>query len=120
MTIIIEQNTALRAEEVLYPGEKTVKALARAVIASMLEASIDMICDAGEEEYPTRKTIEDCLSGTPDMGVDFINDTFDELKQRVIKELLNSNVKAQVLSIRFDEHGHYDDVEVKVDVEAKQ
>lgn len=119
MTISIEKTEFIRPEQFLYASSTTIDAIAKAIVASMTEASIDMICDGGATEYPTRESIEECLSGTPDMGVDFVNDMFDELKQSVIDRLQNINVKAKVLSIRFDDNGHYDDVEVKLDVETK-
>lgn len=115
MSITISGIDFVKPGELLYANPRAVDILVREIVSSMAESSIDMICDAGESEYPTKKSIEDCLSGCADMGVDFVEDMINELRDKLVARLKAVQVKPTVKSIQFDAKGYSD---VMVDIEV--
>jgi hypothetical protein len=114
MSVSITGIEFVKPSQVLYSNPGAIESLVREIILSMTEASIDMICDGGPSEYPNKQTIEDCLSSAADMGVDFVNDAVEELREKLIKRLQEVKVKPVVKAIHFDEKGYSD---VAVDIE---
>lgn len=104
----------LKPGQVLYSNPQAIEVLANEIVSNMAEASIDMICDGGPNEYPTKSSIEDCLQGLPDMGIDFVRDAMHELEEKLIARLQAMQVKPTVKAIHFDDKG-YSDVEVDVE-----
>lgn len=105
----------LKPAQVLYSNPQAIEVLANEIVSNMAEASIDMICDGGPNEYPTRESIENCLEGLPEMGVDFVRDAMRELEEKLIARLQTMRVKPTVKAIQFDTNGYSD---VSVDVEC--
>lgn len=105
----------IKPEQLLYSNPTAVESMVTAIVINMAEASIDMICDAGDSEYPTKKSIEDCLEGVPEMGIDFVRDAIRELEDKLIARLQTVRVKPSVTAIKFSERG-YEDVEVDIDL----
>ena len=114
MSVTISGIEFVKPSQVLYANPAAIDALAREIVSTMAEASIDMICDGGENEYPTKQSIEDCLQGLPEMGVDFVRDAIRELEEKLIARLQTMQVKPTVKAIHFDAKG-YSDVEVDVE-----
>lgn len=116
MTICIKGIEFVKPSELVYARPAAIDAVVRTVVADMVEASIDMICDGGQQEYPTKRDIEACLSGANTMAIDFINDAFDEVKAAIIKQLEQVQVKANVTAIKFD-NTDYSDIVVDIEIE---
>jgi hypothetical protein len=104
----------LKPGQVLYSNPQAIEVLANEIVSSMAEASIDMILDGGPSEYPSKQSIENCLMGLPDMGIDFVRDAIRELEEKLIARLQTMQVKPTVKAIHFDDTG-YSDVEVDVE-----
>jgi hypothetical protein len=104
----------LKPSQVLYSNPLAIEVLANEIVSSMVESSIDMICDM-PSEYPNKQTIEDCLAGAADMGVDFVNDAIEELREKLLKRLQEVQVKPTVKAIHFSEKG-YSDIEVDIEL----
>lgn len=105
----------LKPGQVLYSNPMAIEVLANEIVSNMAEASIDMICDGGPSEYPTKQNIEDCLQGLPEMGIDFVRDAIRELEEKLIARLQTMQVKPKVKEIHFDDKGYSD---IVVDVEC--
>ena len=105
----------LKPSQVLYSNPAAIESLVTEIVTNMAEASIDMICDGGEREYPTKASIEDCLQGLPEMGIDFVRDALRELEDKLVARLLAVRVKPSVTGIKFSERG-YEDVEVDIEL----
>lgn len=117
MTVTVKgQMEFLKPSQVLYSNPVAIEVLVNEIITNMAEASIDMICDAGEKEYPTKGSIEDCLLGLPEMGIDFVRDALRELEEQLIERLQSVRVKPTVTAIQFDTNGYSD---VTVDIECE-
>ena len=114
MSITISGIDFVKPGELLYSSPRAIDILVREIVSSMAESSIDLICDAGPTEYPTKASIEDCLSGCGDMGVDFVEDMINELRDKLVARLQAVKVKPVVKEIHFDEKGYSD---VVVDIE---
>ena len=104
----------LKPGQVLYSNPQAIEVLANEIVSNMAEASIDMICDGGEREYPTKQSIESCLEGLPEMGIDFVRDALRELEEKLIARLQTMQIKPTVKAIQFDTNG-YSDVEVDIE-----
>lgn len=115
MSITISGIDFVKPGEVLYANPRAIDILVREIVSNMAESSIDMICDAGESEYPNKASIESCLTGCADMGIDFIEDMIVELRDKLVARLQAVQVKPVVKAIRFDAKG-YSDVEVDIEV----
>ena len=116
MSVSITGVELVKPSQVLYSSPAAIDSLTREILCNMAEASIDMICDAGDKEYPTKADIESCLNGVADMGIDFINDAIEELREKLLKRLQTVQVKASVKSIKFSERG-YEDIEVDLSID---
>lgn len=116
MSVTITGVEFVKPSQVLYSNPAAIDSLTREILCNMAEASIDMICDAGDKEYPTKADIEGCLNGVAEMGIDFINDAIEELRNKLIKSLQTVQVKASVKSIKFSERG-YEDIEVDLSID---
>ena len=114
MSVSISGIEFVKPGQVLYSNPAAIDALAREIVSNMAEASIDMICDGGPSEYPSKASIEDCLQGLPEMGVDFVRDAIRELEEKLIARLQTMQVKPKVKAIHFADKG-YSDVEVDVE-----
>ena len=114
MSVTISGIEFVKPGQVLYSNPAAIDALAREIVSNMAEASIDMICDGGPSEYPSKSSIEDCLQGLPEMGIDFVRDAIRELEEKLIARLQTMQVKPSVKAIHFDDKG-YSDVEVDVE-----
>ena len=104
------------ATNVLYAQEQAVRALAQAAMVSLAEGDVDMILDCSPE-YPTKADMERVLTGLHDQAADFINDTFDDLKERILAELARTRYTARVKAIRYDDEGAVDDIDVQLTFE---
>ena len=105
----------LKPSQVLYANPLAIEVLVNEIVSNMAEASIDMICDGGPTEYPNKASIEDCLSGCADMGMDFLEDMLAELREKLVARLQSVKVKPVVKAIHFDAEG-YSDVEVDIEI----
>ena len=114
MSVSISGIEFVKPCQVLYSNPAAIDALAREIVSNMAEASIDMICDGGPSEYPSKTSIENCLQGLPEMGVDFVRDAIRELEEKLIARLQTMQIKSTVKAIHFEAEG-YKDVEVDVE-----
>jgi hypothetical protein len=110
----VSQN--LTATNVVYAQESAIKAMAQAVMISMAESNIDMLCDM-PEEYPTKGDVELVFQGLHDQATDMILDCFDDLKERLLKELATKRYTARVKALRYDDNGVMNDVDVQLTFE---
>ena len=106
----------LTATSVLYYNEDAIKALAQAAMVSLAEADVDMLCDC-PNEYPTKADVERVFQGLHEQATDFVNDMFDDLKERLLKELATKKYTARVRAIHYDQQGVMHDIDVQVDFE---
>ena len=107
----VSQNVT--AMSVIYTSDATVKALAQAAMVSLAEADIDMIVDCSKE-YPTKADIENVFQGLHDQATDLINDVFDDIKARVLRELAEKSYTARVSGLHYDDTGALSDITVSV------
>lgn len=105
----------LKPGQVLYSNPLAIETLVNEIVTNMAEASIDMICDGGPSEYPNKQSIEDCLSGCADMGMDFLEDALAELREKLVARLQAVQVKPVVKAIHFDDNG-YSDISVDIEI----
>lgn len=115
MSVTVTGIEFVKPSQVLYANPAAIDSLVREIIVNMAEASIDMVCDGGPSEYPNKASIEDCLSGCADMGVDFVEDVINELRDKLLARLRTAQVKPIVKAIHFDEKG-YSDIAVDIDI----
>jgi Zn-dependent M32 family carboxypeptidase len=106
----------ISAQKVVYYNDDVIRAIAQAAMVSMAEADIDMLMDC-PDEYPTKADVERVFQGLNEQATDLINDVFDDLKQRLLSELAEKRYTAQVRALHYDEHGNYDDIDVKLTFE---
>ena len=104
----------LTASKVLFYGEDTIKALAQAAMVNMAEADVDMLCDC-PHEYPTKADVERVFQGLNEQATDFVNDMFEDLKERLLAELATKKYTARVRAIHYDEQGVMGDIDVQLD-----
>lgn len=116
MSVTISGLDHIKPTEVLYANPRAIDVLARMIVADMVESSIDLICDGGPIEYPTREAIEDCLVGAPEMGIDMLDDMINGLRDALVKRLTEAQIRPRVKSIQFDEKG-YSDIEVDIEID---
>ena len=116
MSVSITGVELIKPSQVLYSSPAAIDSLTREILCNMAEASIDMICDAGDKEYPTKADIEGCLNGIADMGIDFVDDMINDLREKLVRRLQTVQVKASVKSIKFSERG-YEDIEVDLSID---
>ncbi len=106
----------VNATNVLYAQDQAVKALAQACMVSLAEADVDMLLDC-PNEYPTKADMERVFQGLHEQAADFINDTFDDLKDRILKELAQARYTARVKALHYGEQGQVEDIDLQVDFE---
>ncbi len=104
------------ATNVLYAQDQAVRALAQACMISLAEADVDMLLDC-PQEYPTKADMERVFTGLHDQAADFINDTFDDLKERVLAELAKTRYTARIKALHYDQQGAVEDISLQVDFE---
>ncbi len=104
------------ATNVLYAQDQAIKALAQAAMISLAEADIDMLLDC-PNEYPTKADMERVFQGLHEQATDFINDTFEDLKERLLAELAQKRYTARIKALHYDERGAVDDISLQVDFE---
>jgi hypothetical protein len=104
------------ATNVLYAQDQAVKALAQACMISLAEADVDMLLDC-PNEYPTKADMERVFQGLHEQAADFINDTFDDLKERILKELAQARYTARIKALHYDQQGVVEDIGLQVDFE---
>jgi hypothetical protein len=115
MSVTVTGIEFVKPSQVLYSNPAAIESLVAEIVTNMAEASIDMICDGGPSEYPNKASIEDCLSGCADMGVDFVEDAINELREKLLARLRTVQVKPVVKAIHFDEKG-YSDIAVDIGI----
>jgi hypothetical protein len=108
----VSQN--LTASQVLFYGENAIKALAQAAMVNMAEANVEMLTDC-PNEYPTKADVERVFQGLNEQATDFLNDVFEDFKERLLKELATKKYTARVSAMRYNDLGELDDIDVKVD-----
>lgn len=106
----------VNATNLLYAHDQAVKALAQACMISLAEADVDMLLDC-PNEYPTKADMERVFQGLHEQAADFINDTFDDLKERILKELAQARYTARVKALHYDQQGVVEDIGLQVDFE---
>ena len=116
MSVSITGIDFIKPSQVLYSNPRAIDILAREIVVSMVECSIDLICDAGPKEYPTKEDIESTLAGAPEMGLDMIDDMVEGLREALVKRLTTAQIRPVVKTIHFNEKG-YKDIEVDVEME---
>ncbi len=104
------------ATNVLYAQDQAIKALAQAAMISLAEADVEMLLDC-PDEYPTKADMERVFQGLHEQATDFINDTFEDLKERILKELAEKRYTARVKALHYDEKGVVEDISLQVDFE---
>ena len=105
----------LKPTQVLSANPLAVEVLVNEIVTSMAEGSIDMVCDGGPAEYPTKQDIESCLGGCADMGIDFVEDMINELRDKLVARLRAVQIKPVVKEIHFDAEG-YSDIVVDIEI----
>lgn len=106
----------VNATNLLYAHDQAVKALAQACMISLAEADVDMLLDC-PNEYPTKADMERVFQGLHEQAADFINDTFDDLKERVLAELAKTRYTARIKALHYDQQGAVEDISLQVDFE---
>ena len=106
----------INAVSVVYPNDAVVKAIAQAAMISMAEADIDMLTDC-PGDYPTKADFERSLQSLHDQARDLIEDTFVELKERVLAELAEKRYTARITALHYDPQGEVSDIDLKVEFE---
>ena len=104
------------ATNVLYAQEQAVRALAQACMVSLAEADVDMLLDC-PNEYPTKADMERVFTGLHDQAADFINDTFEDLKERILAELAKARYTARVKALHYNDEGAVDDIDLQLTFE---
>jgi hypothetical protein len=106
----------VEATKVIYAHSETIKALAQAAMISLAEADIDMLLDC-PGEYPTKADMERVFQGLHEQATDFVNDTFDDLKERILAELSQKRYTARIKALHYDTEGQVEDISLQVDFE---
>jgi hypothetical protein len=101
------------ARSMIYPTITSTKAIAQAAMVSMAEADIDMLMDC-PADYPTKESMERVFQGLHDQARDLIEDTFDELRERVLAEL-TANYTARITALHYNPHGEVRDIDLKIE-----
>lgn len=89
---------------VLYSRE-LVAALARQLVASQVEAHLDMMADY-PSEYKSYGDINACIQGAKDGTVDYINDMLVEFKDELLAAI--DNVKIETTAVKISSEGIVD------------
>ena len=106
----------ISAMSLIYPNDQVAKAIAQAAMVSMAEGDIEMLTDCSSD-YPTKADFERVFQGLHDQARDLIEDTFAELKQRVLAELEEKRYTARITALHYDQQGEVDDIDLKVEFE---
>jgi hypothetical protein len=101
------------ARSMIYPTIASAKAIAQAAMVLMAEADIDMLMDC-PDDYPTKAAMERVFQGLHDQAHDLIEDTFNELKERVLAEL-TANYTARITALHYNPHGEVRDIDLKIE-----
>ena len=88
-----------------------IRALARQIVVSQVEANIEMMSDC-PEEYPTFKEAEVCIQSAKENVEEYIEDLLAEFKERLYDQV--AKVSIEVQAIKFTEEG-FIDADVLVD-----
>lgn len=106
----------VNATNLLYAQDKAIKALAQAAMVSLAEADVDMLLDC-PNEYPTKADMERVFTGLHDQATDFVNDVFEDLKERLLKELAQARYTARVKAVHYNDEGTVDDIDLQLTFE---
>ncbi len=80
-----------------------IQALATQLVANQVEAHIDMIQDAGSEEYSNFREVADCVAGAKDTLDDFLAEMLEEFCTELSNELKNVNIRTTAVKLLPDQ-----------------
>lgn len=116
MTVEYTRPPLINAEKLLYCDRTVIDAIALAAVVSMVEGTTDMVVDC-ESEYPTKKDIEDCLAASDQRAIEFLDDAFADLKQRVVERIKEGKFNIRVRALKYCHvDGGLDDVHSLVEL----
>jgi hypothetical protein len=88
-----------------------IRALATQLVANQVEAHIDMIADAGSEEYGSYKEVADCVGNAKETLDDYLAELLEEFCTNLHAELKNVSIKTNAVLLKAD-----NDIDVDVTV----
>lgn len=93
-----------------------IQALATQLVANQVEAHLDMIQDAGSEEYGQFEEVADCVAGAKDTLDDYLAELLEEFCTELTNEIKNVNIRTTQVMLR---PGKTIDADVIVSYNAK-
>lgn len=106
-------------QSLLY-DEQRIKALACQIVAGQVEAHLDMIADAGVNEYKTFQEVADCIQGAKESVKDYVEDLLTDFRTTLYEQiaLVKVDTKAMILKPCPQRTGEIEiDAEVDVTIE---
>lgn len=79
-----------------------IQALATQLVAGQVEAHLDMIQDAGSEEYSTYKDVADCVAGAKESVQDYMEDLMAEFRDALFEAVNKVNIDTKAVLLKPD------------------
>ena len=100
----------------LLTDRQFIQALATQLVANQVEAHLDMVRDAGSEEYGNFQEVADCVAGAKETLDDYLAEILEEFCTELTNELKNVNIITTQVMLR---PGHTIDADVIVSHNVK-
>jgi hypothetical protein len=81
----------------------SIRAMAVQLVAGQVEGHLDMIADAGPEEYGTYKEIAACIAGAKESVEDYVEDLLAEFRDSLLDEIAKVKIDTKAVTLREDE-----------------
>lgn len=91
-----------------------IRAMAVQLVAGQVEGHLDMISDAGQDEYSNYKDVAACIAGAKESVVDYVEDLIADFRSTLLEEIAKVKIETKGVILRPD--GEIDaEVSVMVD-----
>ena len=103
-------------QSLLYDKNK-IKALACQIVAGHVEAHLDMISDAGVNEYKTFQEVADCIQGAKESVKDYLEDLLHDFRETLYEEVAKVKIDTKAMILKPCER-YSGGVEIDADVDV--
>ena len=79
-----------------------IQALATQLVAGQVEAHLDMIADAGQDEYSTYNDVAGCVAGAKESVQDYMEDLMAEFRDALFEAVNNVNINTKAVLLKPD------------------
>lgn len=79
-----------------------IRAMAVQMVAGQVEGHLDMINDAGQDEYSNYKDVAACIAGAKESVIDYIEDRIHEFRSTLLEEIAKVKIETKGVILRPD------------------